>query len=300
MGGAGRNIAVDTGAPWRNTAAPAGSDLYYGTLFCSPAVRDAIRSLHAFAHEMKNIPRTIADPGVARIKLAWWQEEVLRLEQHTPAHPITVTLAAGRQPMAGDAGLVRGLQDMIEVREAELAMPVHANYEQVIADCRRSHGVLWRLCAAAGGGDPDTTRAAETIGCAFGIHEILHDLRADLPAGRLRLPTRELERHGVRPDRLPALPAETLHAMATHAAGQIRQLVLEGIAALPQSHRPTQLALLIMTELMVRQLDEEQADGFRYLERRVMLTPLRKLWIAVRTRRRERRLVRRHGGKSPA
>ena len=300
MGGAGRNLGVDTGAPWRNTAAPAGSDLYYGTLFCPPAVRDAIRCLHAFAREMKQIPRTITDPGVARIKLAWWREEVSRLEQRTPAHPITVTLAASPYPMAGDADHIRSLHDMIEVREAELTMSARTDYNQVIADCRRSHGALWQLCAAAAGGDPDTTRAAETIGCAFGIHEILHDLHADLPAGRFRLPTRELERHGVRPDSLPALPAETLHAISTHAAGQIRQLVLEGIAALPRSHRPTQLALLTMTELMVRQLDEEQADGFRYLERRVMLTPLRKLWIAVRTRRRERRLARHHGGKSPA
>lgn len=300
MGGSGSGLNLDSGASWRHAAAPAGSDLYYATLLSPPPLRDTIRALHAFAQEIRNIPRTVTDPGVARIKLAWWREEISRLQRSAPAHPITVTLAASPLPARDDTNVVRDLNDMIDLRETELTLPVRDDYRQVIDACRRSHGRLWQLCAAAAGGDDPTVQAAETLGCAFGIHEILHDLHIDLHAGLCRLPASELDRHGVRRESLPVLPAETVRAMATHAAGQIRQLVLEGIAALPPPQRPSQLALLTMTELMVRQLDEEQADGFRYLERQVVLTPLRKLWIAVRTRRREHRLARRHGTRARA
>jgi phytoene synthase len=40
-------------------------------------------------------------------------------------------------------------------------------------------------------------------------------------------------------------------------------------------------------------LDEIEADGFRVLERRVALTPLRKLWIAWKIARREKHRARR-------
>jgi phytoene synthase len=41
-------------------------------------------------------------------------------------------------------------------------------------------------------------------------------------------------------------------------------------------------------------LDEIERDGFRVLEHRVALTPIRKLWIAWRTARGEERRRRRH------
>ena len=41
-------------------------------------------------------------------------------------------------------------------------------------------------------------------------------------------------------------------------------------------------------------LDEMERDGLRVLERRISLPPLRKLWIAWRTARREQHRARRH------
>ncbi len=42
-----------------------------------------------------------------------------------------------------------------------------------------------------------------------------------------------------------------------------------------------------MAAIYRRLLDEIEADGYRVLEHRIRLTPLRKLWIAWRTSRRE-------------
>ena len=47
-----------------------------------------------------------------------------------------------------------------------------------------------------------------------------------------------------------------------------------------------------MAEIYQTLLDEIDADGFQVMQRRIHLTPLRKLWIAWKTARRERRVHR--------
>ena len=55
-----------------------GSDLYYSLLYTPQPQRLAAETLHAFAREVIDIPRTCSDPGVARLKLQWWREELAR------------------------------------------------------------------------------------------------------------------------------------------------------------------------------------------------------------------------------
>jgi phytoene synthase len=54
------------------------------------------------------------------------------------------------------------------------------------------------------------------------------------------------------------------------------------LAQLPPRDRRAQRAGLAMAAIYRTLLDEIERDGFRMLERRVALTPLRKLWIATR------------------
>ena len=54
---------------------------------------------------------------------------------------------------------------------------------------------------------------------------------------------------------------------------------------------------VIMATIYQTLLDEIEADGFNVMQQRINLTPLRKLWIAWTTARRERRLQRRNRNK---
>jgi 15-cis-phytoene synthase len=53
-------------------------------------------------------------------------------------------------------------------------------------------------------------------------------------------------------------------------------------AALPARDRHAQRAGLAMAAIYRTLLDEIARDGYRVLDRRIALTPLRKLWIATR------------------
>ena len=46
-----------------------------------------------------------------------------------------------------------------------------------------------------------------------------------------------------------------------------------------------------MAEIYQATLNEIELDGYRVLEHRVKLTPLRKLWLAWKTARREKKLA---------
>ncbi|MFU8797781.1 MAG: squalene/phytoene synthase family protein [Gammaproteobacteria bacterium] len=70
--------------------APTGSTLYYSILFSSPEIRAAMTALHAFYQELDRI--CSGDPHIAHQRLAWWHDEIIRLAENTPRHPITQTL----------------------------------------------------------------------------------------------------------------------------------------------------------------------------------------------------------------
>jgi phytoene synthase len=57
----------------------------------------------------------------------------------------------------------------------------------------------------------------------------------------------------------------------------------EAFAALPAEDRRSQRAGLVMAAIYRTLLAEIRRDGFHVLDRRVALTPMRKLWIAWKT-----------------
>ena len=59
------------------------------------------------------------------------------------------------------------------------------------------------------------------------------------------------------------------------------------IDALPREDRRAQRPGLIMAAIYRALLDEIERDRFRVLDHRIALTPLRKLWIAWKTARRD-------------
>lgn len=277
-------------AQCRDAAAPAGSDLYYATLHLDSPRRESVFALHALAAEIRRIPRTVADPGVARLKLAWWGDELGRLFRGGETqHPAGVVLQTAQAVPRLQPAV---LQEWLQLADEEISRQTYPDIKALMAACRRHEGGVWRLTAIlCGHTDECTLTAVETLGTALGLHRVLRDLRAELEAGLLRLPLSELHRFGLPGDDLLRAPHEPLADLSALLAGHIREAMLSGICSLPHDDRRAQVPALIMTELCVRTLHEEQMDGFHLRERRIGLTPLRKWWVAFKVRRRERRLA---------
>ena len=70
-------------------AAQSGSSFYYSFLFLPPERRRAITALYAYCREVDDVVDETADENLARIKLAWWRNELAGMYQGNPQHPVT-------------------------------------------------------------------------------------------------------------------------------------------------------------------------------------------------------------------
>ena len=76
---------------------------------------------------------------------------------------------------------------------------------------------------------------------------------------------------------------EQTRALFSYQATRARQYYERALSMLPDEDRRRQRSGLIMAAIYQSTLAEIEKDGYRILEHRVVLTPLRKLWIAWTT-----------------
>jgi 15-cis-phytoene synthase len=269
------------------------SNLYYSLLFLPSATRRAASAVHAFAHEVNDVVDECEDPGVARTKLDWWREEILRTYAGAARHPITQALA----PVIAAQKFKRELLlAIINAAEATLGHVRFETFDALRAHCHATGSIPAELAAMVlGFTDPATRRSAQTLGLALRLTEIVANIGHDVRRDRLYLPAEELRRFGAtESDMLACRHTPALESLLAYAAERARRLLDDADAHLPDCDRANQLPGQIQAALARVHLDEINADGYRTIERRLALTPIRKLWIAWKTRARERRRARRH------
>jgi phytoene synthase len=265
-------------------AAPGGS-YYYSTLFLPPERKSALHGLFALRAEIGEIPRSCSDPGVARIKLQWWRDELARACAGEPRHPVTTHL----RPFLQTHALER--QDflaIIEATERELNHPRYAAFADLEAQALALGGALWALsCRVCGFEDPQTPQAVRELGGAIELAARLQDLRDEARRGHVPLPAQELAERGISLSDLTLKPdsAPVRELLAAHVE-RIRVRLDAATRRIPRRDQRRQVNALIMARLQLATLEEIQRDGCRLLTHSVTLTPLRKLWIAWRTLRR--------------
>ena len=263
-------------------AAASGSSFYYSFLFLPPERRRAITALYAFCREVDDIADEASDVGVARTKLAWWRTEIANLFAGHPVHPVTSALAPFVGPYRIDASR---LNEIVDGMEMDLTHHRYADFEALKVYCHRVAGVVGQLSASIFGyTNASTAEYAEALGMAFQLTNIIRDVGEDARRGRIYLPQDELASFGLTDasilERRDAGPFGKLMEMQAERAESYYELAF---AKLAPEDRASQRAGLIMAAIYRALLAEIRRDGFTVLDRRIALTPLRKLWIAWTT-----------------
>jgi phytoene synthase len=277
----------------QSKAAHSGSSFYYSFLFLAPEKRNAITALYAFCREIDDVVDGCADTGVARAKLDWWRAELDQCFSGQPSHPVTRAL---QQPIAHMNLPVEYFHEILDGMSMDLERTRYDSFRDLALYCHRAAGVVGLLSAEIFGYQHrDTLKYAEQLGTAFQLTNILRDVREDAQRGRIYLPLDELSEYRVNPHDLlkgdnPAGLRDLLHFQAQRA----RDYYQSALHRLPPQDRYTQRSGIIMAAIYQTLLDEIESDGYRVMEHRVQLTPVRKLWIAWTTARRERRWRRKH------
>src|SRR3984885_12087615 len=85
---------------YRVLAVPAGSPRYWSWLFAAPAMRDPLLGIYALLAEWRALLDPALELAAAHLKLAWWRDEIGRLDRGAPVHPISRYIAS--LPRAGE------------------------------------------------------------------------------------------------------------------------------------------------------------------------------------------------------
>jgi phytoene synthase len=266
-------------------AAQSGSSFYYSFLFLPPERRRAITALYAFCREVDDVVDEPIDPTVARAKLAWWRDEIGTAFAGTPQHPVARALA----PVVASYHLPQAhFQTVIDGMTMDLDYSRYRDFAELEGYCHRVAGVVGLMSAEIFGyANPATRQYARDLGIAFQLTNIVRDVGEDARRGRIYLPQDELARHGVTDaGLLKGESSAACRALVAEQVARARTWYERALGALPDEDALAQRPGLIMAAIYRALLDAIARDGYRVLDHRIALTPLRKLWIAWKTARR--------------
>ena len=266
----------------QDKAARSGSSFYYAFLFLPPPRRAAITAFYAFCREVDDVVDEVTDPGVAATKLAWWRNEVTSAFAVQPSHPVMKALL----PHCSDFDIrADHLLAVIDGCQMDLDQSRFLDYPGLQRYCHLVAGVVGEVAAGIFGRTSDATTAyAHRLGQAMQLTNIIRDVGDDARRGRIYLPLSELKRFEVKASEvLNRGYSERFTALMKFQAERAHRLYDEALALLPEADRPAQKPGLMMANIYRTLLREIEADNFQVLHQRTSLTPLRKLWIAMRT-----------------
>lgn len=297
--------------------ARSGSSFYYSFLFLPEPERVAITALYAFCREVDDIVDECTDPQIARLKLQWWRDSLHLAFAGEAQHPV---LQALLNPIQRYRLELTGFLAIIDGMEMDLTQNRYTDFNELRLYCHRVAGVVGLLAARIFGyQDCAVKDYAENLGIAFQLTNIIRDIREDARRGRIYLPLEDLRHFEVTEQdifnstALNPLPDKTVKPIPDQTQNQtrsperkpamspkLRQLLqfqveraegfyTKAFAALPEPERYNQRCGLIMASLYHEVLRTIATDVNRVLLHRVSLSPGRKLWLAWRSARAEKK-----------
>ena len=263
-------------------AARSGSSFYYSFRFLPPERRRAIIALYAFCREVDDVVDEVTDPGVARLKLAWWRSEIAAVFGGAPRHPVALALAPA---VAAFKLRQEYLLAVIDGMTMDLDHNRYLDFAALERYCHCVAGVVGLMSAEIFGYvEPATRGYARDLGIAFQLTNIIRDVGEDARRGRIYLPQDELQSHGVAAaDIFQRRVTPAFTALMAQQVARARAFYARALAALPSIDRRAQRPGLVMAAIYQALLRRIERDGFHVLDRRIALTPLAKAWIAWKT-----------------
>ncbi len=261
------------------SAPAAGSSAYYSTLVLDLERRHAVTALLAVYGEMRRVVDKTDDANIARIKLAWWRNQIAELTDGTPAHPACLALQPSFRKFNLDPAT---MQELVDGLELELLQTRYLDFVALERYCQMVAGSLSALVASISGrgGNSDAVREyARLLGTGVYLSRIIRDVGEHARIGRIYIPVNELKQFQVpAADILNARHSEAFAALMRFQYERASGYLDSARLTLPSKARREQRCGLIMGAIHHALLGEIKADGFQVLHHKVALTPIRKLW----------------------
>lgn len=254
----------------RQRIAVPGTAPYYAARFAARGDEPAVLGLLTLADELQGLAWS-RETEVATVRLQWWREEMQRLWNGSPRHPISRCLA--QSATAPDPAPLAACLDAVATALAteDGILPGSPG--------RHYHRAMWSelmvsLCRVTGYGATASDGFARRLGEGRGATELLTNIGALVHRRASLLPPSLRPLAGDDQELAQRVREEAEAANRAFAAARDE---------LPRAGRRSQLPALVLASIDEATLGV--LDPRRVLLVRTRLTPLRCAWVALRTHR---------------
>jgi phytoene synthase len=278
-------------------------NFYYGIRLLPVGKRQAMSAVYAFARRVDDIgDGSLADEEKLRRldELDTLLAELGPVTREPLVDPVMLALAdaSARFELPGDA-----LAELIAGVRMDVLGASYEHFEELVLYCRRVAGGIGRLCLAIFGWSDHRAAAwapsaADDLGVAMQLTNILRDLHEDAARGRVYLPREDLlhfgllgadgQESGGQQELAGTLlslhgasgPFDRLIAFEVRRA---REWFARGMSLMEQLDRRSSACVLAMIGIYRRLLDRIAARPAATLEERLSLPTGEKLWVATQS-----------------
>ncbi len=242
--------------------------------------RAALTALFAVYLEIREVLVECHDPGVAEVKLAWWQQEIEALYAGKSRHPLAQALASHLAPLAAKKEL---FLDLITGTRMDIAGSTPASFEDVKRYCYRHSGALAELSARLMGAATDQTAlAARLLGNSYRLAYIVTAGAQEALRGRVYFAAEDLKTHGVERHVHGEGDDAPLQALLKDYAQRMEAMRADGVAEATSTERACLASWRVLSGLGRKRVAKFAAAGFRLSDEAVELQPLSALFTAWR------------------
>ncbi|MDX1519611.1 MAG: squalene/phytoene synthase family protein [Gammaproteobacteria bacterium] len=260
-----------------------GSTLYYATLTLPESIRLQVLLTHALHDEINRVPVTCSDPGVARIKLEWWREELLRYKNDQARHPLTRQLQS--LPATGEISPERLLR-LVDATEDQLLPEPLGTHNDWCEFIDAGPAQPWIITAALCGFSDKNTEDVLRDLIRYSVWvDLLQDVYPLAQRGRCYIPLDKLREYGINPSGITEdIHKENFRTLLREEYINSETMLASAYRDLPQGERRKLLPLLILCQLNRALCREVLESSLPDPALRTALTPLRRAWITWTTR----------------
>ncbi len=252
-------------------------------IFLKKEKREALTALYAFCREVDDIADECQDHEIASKKLYWWRDEIDRLFEDKPQHPVSKAL----HPFIECFNLSKNyFIEIIDGMEMDVKFNRYESFEQLQLYCYRVASCVGILSAHIFGyKNKNTLTFAKNLGIALQLTNIIRDLGEDARRGRIYIPLDELKKLSVSEEEIISLKnSDKIKKLVQNQVDRAIKFYSLAIKTLPAEDKKSQKIGLIMGNIYYVLLNEILKDNpEKILNQKTILPGFRKLRISILT-----------------
>ncbi|NNM58648.1 MAG: squalene/phytoene synthase family protein [Legionellales bacterium] len=260
---------------------PRGSTLYYSLLFVDEEKKRSLVALYALHHEFTQITEHYHEKNLAQIKLQWWQQECQRMFEGKAQHPIAIALQTAVSAHELPPAL---FQEWVDGALLKLDIDHCCTESDLLFFCYREYGILAILSAyLLGFKQHSSLKGVQELAQSIALTQVLKKFSYHLRRDWCFLPLDWLTQQNLTvTDLQPLTLTPALTAVFKQASDLAEQKFQQGCKDIYTDDKKTLSPLFIWAAINNKTRVEMEKEGFNILTQQIDLTPLRKLFIAIR------------------